>query len=195
VSERPTASAKETRVRIHTILVMTALCLGLGRSAAAQQPGMTGRAVADLSGGYAWLHEKPPSDAESETYPTGWVASGAFRFAGSMMVVGEVGGNYRTNAADESAHLHAFLGGVRFGIGRWEHAAVFVQGLAGMERFTEPGLTQSGFAVQFGGGVDLKLKGALGARTQIDYRVADEDGYTFKETRFSFGAVWSFRGK
>lgn len=177
-------------MRIHTILVMAALCLGLGRAAAAQQAGATSRAVADLSGGYAWLHEQPPADAESNTHPTGWLASGAFRLAGAMMVVGEVGGNYRTNVADESARLHTFLGGVRFGIGLWEHAAAFVQGLGGMERFTEPGLTQSGFAVQFGGGVDLKLKGPLGARTQIDYRIADQDGYTFKETRVSFGAVW-----
>jgi hypothetical protein len=168
---------------------MTVLCLGLGRAAAAQPAG----AVADLSGGYAWLREQPPGDVDSNTYPTGWLVSGAFRLAGPMMVVGEVGGNYRTNAVDESAHLHAFLGGVRFGIGRWERGAAFVQGLAGMERFTEPGLTQSGFAVQFGGGFDLKLKGHLGARTQLDYRIADEDGYTFKETRVSIGVVWWIR--
>ena len=182
-------------MRIPVILVTTALCLGAGRTAVAQQPSMAARPdrpVADLSVGYAWLHEQPPSDAQSENYPAGWVASGAFRIVGHMMAVGEVGGNYRTNAVDESARLHAFLGGVRFGIGSWEHARAFVQGLAGMERFTEPGLTQSGFAVQFGGGVDFNLKGPLGARAQLDYRVADEGGYTFNETRVSLAAVWAF---
>ena len=183
--------ARETRVRIHMILVFAFVCLGVGQAAAAQQGGTGASQIrADLAGGYGWLREQPPADAQSETYPTGWIASGAFRLAGPMMVVGEVGGNYRTNAAGEPARIHAFLGGVRFGVGSWSHASAFVQALAGTERFTEPGLTQSGFAVQFGGGIDITVKGPFAARTQFDYRVADQSGYTFKQTRVGIGAVW-----
>jgi hypothetical protein len=180
-------------VRIPTVLVMASLCTSLSRPAAAQAGGPApGKATADLAGGYAWLREQPPSGADANTYPTGWMASAAVRLGGGVSAVGEVGGNYRTNVADEPAHLHAFLGGVRFRLFANARSVAFVQALAGEERFTEPGLTQSGFAVQFGGGFDVKLKGRLGARTQIDYRQADEDGFTIKETRLGFGAVWWF---
>ena len=106
------------------------------------------------------------------------------------MVVGEVGGNYRKNLVDETQRLHAFLGGLRYRIAGGSRAGAFVQGLAGIERFTEPGLTQTAFAFQPGGGIDLRLVRSVGVRAQVDYRIAKHDDTTFKESRISVAAVW-----
>lgn len=170
-------------------ILVTAVLVLIAQPAGAQQPAPgTGAAqgFTELSVGYAYLHEQP----DSNTYPNGWVASGAGRLLGRLMVVGEVGGNYRKNLVDETQRLHAFLGGVRYRIGGGSRAGAFVQGLAGIERFTEPGLTQTGFAIQPGGGFDLRLVRSLGVRAQADYRIAKQDDVTFKETRVSVAAVW-----
>ena len=179
-------------MRTFASILVTALLVLMARPAGAQQPSPAAgapRGFTELSGGYAYLREEP----DSNTYSKGWLVSGAGRLLGRWMAVGEVGGNYRKNAAEETQRLHAFLGGVRYRIGGGSRMGTFVQGLAGVERFTEPGLTQSGFAFQPGGGLDLRLAGSFGARVQADYRIAKQDEFTFKEARISVSAVWWMR--
>jgi hypothetical protein len=146
----------------------------------------------DLSASYATLWDVTSEDSSADPYK-GWVVSGAYPFLWRRMsLTGEVGSQTRSTITDETQRVTAILGGPRFGLigGR---VAAFGQLLIGMERFAEPGLTESGLAIQPGGGVDFWVTSTLGARAQADYRWAHEGGDTYKEWRLAVGAVWRWR--
>jgi hypothetical protein len=60
---------------------------------------------------------------------------------------------------------------------------LFAQVLAGLERFSEPGLAQSGPAVQPGAGVDMYVSRTVFLRAQGDYRWSQSGGTTFHAYR------------
>jgi hypothetical protein len=140
--------------------------------------------------GYSFLQEQGLGGAPSTTYPKGWVATvdrqlGQSRFA----VVGDVGGNYHTNLVVETESLYGFLGGLRIDVVRFGAVRVFVQGLVGLERFAEPGLSERGLAFQPGGGIDLVVTHRIAIRAEGDFRAAREEGVTFREGRATVGVV------
>jgi hypothetical protein len=143
-----------------------------------------------VAASYSFLHEQGLGGAPSTTYPKGWVATVDRQLRhGRLAVVGEVGGNYRTNLVVETASLYGFLGGLRIDLVRFGPARVFVQGLVGLERFAEPGLSERGLALQPGGGIDLAVTHRIAIRTEGDFRAAREEGVTFREGRVTFGLV------
>jgi hypothetical protein len=106
-----------------------------------------------------------------------------------LAVVGEVGGNYRTNLVVETQSLYGILGGLRIDLVRLGPVHLFAQGLVGLERFAEPGFSERGLAVQPGGGVDLVLARRIAIRAEGDFRAAREEGVTFREGRVTLGLV------
>ena len=142
---------------------------------------------------YSFLQEQGQGGAPSTTYPKGWVASVDRQLGQSRLaVVGEVGGNYRTNLVVETESLYGVLGGLRIDLVRLGPVCLFAQGLIGLERFAEPGFSERGLALQPGGGVDLGLARRIAIRAEGDFRVAREEGVTFREGRVTFGVVLGF---
>jgi hypothetical protein len=147
---------------------------------------------ATLAIGYSALRETGDAPA---TYPAGWVVAVASAPAGGIGLVGEIGANYRAPAGLRQT-LSSYQGGARVALtGR---LTGFVQFLAGLERFSEPGFQQNGFALQPGGGVDVPITGRASLRGQADYRIVrvggnpGRSGGTFKELRASVGIVIGF---
>jgi hypothetical protein len=139
---------------------------------------------------YSYLQEQGLGGAPSTTYPKGWVATVGRQLGhGRFAVVGEVSDNHRTNLVVETASLYGFLGGLRIDLVRFGPARLFVQGLVGLERFVEPGLSERGLALQPGVGVDLAVTRRIAIRAEGDFRAAREEGVTFREARGTFGLV------
>ena len=161
------------------------LSLALPSVAAAQA-----QTRANLAAGYSYLRE---IGSDGATYGKGWLVSAATRPGPAISWVGEIGGSYRAPAG-LTQKLLSYLGGARFSRSLGA-IAPFAQVLAGAERFSEPGFSETGLAVQPGGGVDVALASRLALRGQLDYRwvrVAGESGSpaeTFKEWRLGLGVV------
>jgi hypothetical protein len=151
--------------------------------------GQTGSA-ADISLGYSVLRDVTSDESGTDLY-TGWVTSAAVPFWWTRLsIVGEAGSNARTNVVAETERLTAFLGGARIGITTGSRLKTWGQALVGFERFSEPGFSESGLAVQPGAGVDVRLVSAVGARVQADYRFAKQTGATYRELRVAVSAVF-----
>ena len=153
---------------------------------------------AEVAGGYVFLR-----DFEiDESFPAGWFASAAVNVREMLAVVGEVSGSYATInlfGTDIDANVHAFMGGVRYSR-RLDRVTPFGQFLVGVARagggvdFLGVQISDSvtDFAIQPGGGVDVRLTDQLAARFGADYRrifSQDNDGNEF---RFAAGVVLGF---
>jgi opacity protein-like surface antigen len=145
-----------------------------------------------VAGGYTYLREQGPGGFDPETYPSGWAAAVTFRVAGRLSAVGEIGVSSRTNVGDEHIHLLGAFGGARFDILRAGRTQVFVQGLVGTERFSEPGFSESGLAFQLGAGADIPVWTSWFARVQADYRRANQTAGSFNELRLFVGGGFAF---
>jgi len=148
----------------------------------------------DIGGGYSFLRDQ---DLEENFH--GWVASVAGNLNRWMGVVGEVGGNYKTEniLVDVDFSVHSFMGGVRFSARQAGGVTPFGQILLGGVRGSVSALGESEssteFAIQPGAGVDIWLRPRFGIRVGGDYRrifVSEEDdGEDSNEYRFYAGVV------
>ena len=152
--------------------------------------GVRAQSIASVGVGYTFLHElEGDQGIGGVSYPAGWLADFAIAPQGSRLsLVGEGGGVYRKPAGILQS-LYSFLGGVRFSFQRSAGLVPFGQLLAGLEQYSEPGFSEHGFALQPGGGVELPISSGLSARAQVDFRLAEEQGQTFKEFRIGGGIV------
>jgi hypothetical protein len=146
------------------------------------------RPAANISGGYSALREHGTSDA---FYRAGWTASFATTPPSGLGWTIEAGGNYR-RPAGISQRLVALLGGVRFTAARRARMVPFAQGLAGLERYSETGFSENGFAVQPGAGLDLFISNRTAIRVEVDYRWVRADPRTFNELRLVAGVSFAF---
>ena len=154
------------------------LVAALPARAEAQEPRVS------IAGGYVFLQQKTTGDVTDTTYPFGWMGTAAFRLGASKLsAVGEFGISYQSNDFDEQQQLMGVLGGARFALYRSNRVTIFAQGLAGLERFSEPGFSESGVAVQPGGGMDIYLTSTLFIRAQGDYRWSKANDATFHAYR------------
>jgi opacity protein-like surface antigen len=159
----------------------------LPTAAAAQTP-------ITVSFGYAALREQGPGDFPASVYDTGWALSGAYPIGlDRILVAGELGRQERVNIVDETQELTAGLVGARYLFARSGRLTAFGQALVGVERFTEPGFEESGFAFQPGAGLDYDVAAGVGVRVQGDYRLSRQGEATFKDWRFFVGGVYAFR--
>src|SRR5215472_4536466 len=100
---------------------------------------------------YSYLRDQGLGGAPAQTYSTGWVVSVGRELAHSRLaLIGEAGGNYRSNLVVEKESLYGFLGGVRVAVWRVGRLQIFAEGLVGAERFSEPGFSEWGLALEPG---------------------------------------------
>jgi hypothetical protein len=141
-----------------------------------------------IAGGYTYLREQGPGGLGVANYPIGWVVTGSQRLgSGRLSGVGEIGISSRDNVVGERQRLLGLLGGARFAIMTSPQMTLFGQGLVGLERFSEPGFSESGLALQPGAGVDWRMWSRYFLRVQADYRMSRQTGGTFKEVRALIG--------
>jgi hypothetical protein len=160
------------------IVLVAFVSLSLPTTAAAQdQPYFS------LAFGPAILREQGPGGFEPSLYGNGAVLAGTYRIGQSQLWgAGEFGRNSRRNSVGETATLTSFLGGAMVQLVRAPRWTLFAQALVGVERFREPGLSESGLAIQPGGGIDFRFGSRWLVRGQVDYRLSRQD-VTFHDIR------------
>lgn len=187
------------------------LLLALPVSSAAQ-----GAPRAEFSAGWRLLQAMDFDGETDETFPAGWYADIAVNVTDVVGLVGDVGGAYKSFEesvtmggirVDATADLkiHTFMGGVRFNARRNPRVTPFGQVLFGLARadakveVTSTGQgfdfdesdSENEFAIEAGGGVNLRLTDAIGVRAYGSYiRIGTEDGGN--GFRFGAGLVFPF---
>jgi hypothetical protein len=148
----------------------------------------------DIGVGYAFLRD----DDIEENLPLGWYADISGNISGSLALVGEVGGSYKTvddefdEDLDVKLSVHHLMGGVRLSR-RGEGANVYLQVLAGGVRGTVKFLDESDsvtdFALQPGVGIEF---GGENTRLRIgaDYRRIFSEGESATQWRATAGIVF-----
>jgi hypothetical protein len=159
------------------------LLVGCARPAAAQPR-------VDVAAGYATLHDNDIS----EDFPAGWFVS-VSAMPGWLGVAGEVSGNYKTVnvfGGDVRLSVHTFMAGPKFAA-RLPVATPFFQVLFGAARLGANAVgpeSETDFAMQPGGGVDVRLSNAVGLRVGANYRLIRSLGETSKESQLVVGIVF-----
>lgn len=110
--------------------------------------------------------------------------------APNVAVLGEFGLN-----SFDGATITSYLAGVRYLPAVEAAFRPFVQALIGAERFSPEGFdSESAFAFQLGGGVEVPLNDRVNFRAQYDYRRTSYDGEGFNGHRFGVGVVLPLGG-
>ena len=142
-----------------------------------------------IAGAYTAVREQGPGGFEPATYPAGWLVTGSHRIGiGRLSAVGELAVSRRENFFGETQQLVGLLGGASHPLLSTRRMTLFGQALVGLEKFSEPGFTESGLAIQPGVGLDWAIGARLFVRAGADYRLARQTGGTFKELRGIVGA-------
>ncbi len=196
-----------------TRTVRTLLCIGAVLGFSASSHAQTAPS-AEFSAGWRLLTLPNVPNSESQTFPLGWYVDVAGNLTRTFAVVGEVGGNYKhfeqkgtvlgtTFNVDVNFDVHTFMGGVRFNARQNPAFTPYAQALFGLahgtghvkaQTTTPAGITfttidqsvsDSNFAFDADGGVNVRLNDALAARVSAGYlRVGGGDG----GNAFRFGA-------
>ena len=156
---------------------VTLLCLavvGFARPAAAQDT-----PKAEISVGYNWLGLKQSGENDWVKFPKGWYADVAGNISDTLSIVGQVTGNYKTFEDDSTTHIHSFMAGIRGSSpGR---VRGYGQVLLGGVNIKDDDIvfgeaTETDFALQLGGGVNILGSGNVGLRLGVDYlRIMPKD--------------------
>jgi hypothetical protein len=125
-------------------------------------------------------------DGPSRTQAPGWQASLAGNLNETMGLVADFGGQYKNGG-----HAYEYLFGPRFN-SRMEKATLFGHALLGGVTVGSSGVSQSGFGMGYGGGIDLRAGENLGVRlVQIDWLPTRMAGtWETGTVRFGFGFVF-----
>jgi len=183
-------------MRISSAAAFTLACvlmLAMAAPAAAQ-----GKARPDVAISWALIA------AEDLTIPVGWLGAVSVPLGKNMAVVGEFGANYKTMTefgVDVNVSEQAFLGGVKVQ-GSSPKVRPFIQSLFGGARYSggadagdfNVGVSQTNFAIQTGGGVDVFFSKKVALRIQGDVRFVTGSDASSTEFRFAAGVAFAFGG-
>lgn len=174
-----------SKVAFTLVVSVIALCLSAPIAAADPPP------KAEIGISYGVHHN------DIGTFPIGWVFAIGGNVTNSIAIVGEVAGGYKQlgeDAFDVTIREHTFLGGVKFASRASSAAVPFFQVLSGVGNlgagFGGESASVSAFALQTGGGVDIRMGSAAALRLQGDYRMLRKDGKNLNEFRFAVGVVF-----
>ncbi|MEJ2247690.1 MAG: hypothetical protein P8Y80_16680 [Acidobacteriota bacterium] len=145
---------------------------------------------AEVFGGFSILSVGSDEDVFSEREQFyGFQANAAFNVSENFGAVADFGGQYK-NIEDITAHVYEYVFGPRFSL-RGEKATVFGQALFGGATLGGGGESINGFAMGFGGGVDVNVSERLAVRVvQFDWIPTRFEGEWNNNTvRFGFGIV------
>jgi len=184
-------------MKTRTVLSLLAAIVlsGAGVSASAQE--------IDLGGGYGYASIQHEFDRKN--YQGFWIDTSVYAWQ-HLGIVGEfdrlVWSQTYNAFVNETHRKYGYLGGVRFTSARSRTASAFVDALAGVAHDhttlfvgvpTE--ISSSVFALQFGGGGDVRIARALFIRTSGGIRI-DGPQYSIAwnspEWRLQVGAVYTF---
>lgn len=167
------------RKRCLGAVLLLALTCFASRDASAQNT-----PPADLAVSYSFVRFL---EGDGFNVPGGWLVSFSAGVAPLTAVVAEVAGNYRSEA-DDWLTLHTFMAGARVsGKGR---VRPFAQFLLGAARGAFAGDSETKFAIEPGGGVDVALGNRTAARIGVGFPIVYPGEGTFKMFRFQAGIVF-----
>jgi opacity protein-like surface antigen len=187
------------------------LAVGIPIAGSAQETGTAPVPAVELSGGYTFLRD---GLKDGMNFPAGWYASTAVNLNRWFGLAGEVTGSYKNNVnvgveelnVSPNASEYTFMGGPRFAgkVGRVMPFGQFLAGAAhmratvdtpmgGLGHFT---VSDTQFAFQPGGGVNVLLTDNLGLHFAGDYRCIVDfstDEYTYaNQLRFATGLTFNW---
>lgn len=156
----------------------------------AQEVGALPMPAVEVSGGYVYMRDLSDDFTEKLNFPAGWYAAAAVNLNRWFGVVGEASGSYKSDFSStyetltftDSARVHTFMAGPRFAAksGRLVPYAQFLVGAAHFRTstmYTEAGFstprfvyTDTQFALQPGGGLNVLVTEHLGVRVGADFR-------------------------
>lgn len=185
------------------MLFVVALLTAGASTAVAQTPsGRSAPSKASVAIGYSVLDLLANSDNGTEglTLPVGWLFGVAGRLSEHAAIVGEVGGNYKSQqvfGTTVSANIHSFTGGLRF-LGKPGSAIPFAEIQAGATRASSaiPGVisfSSTGFTFSPGAGIDIRANERVSFRAQGDFAFYRSGGVTDHAFRIAFSAVFALR--
>jgi hypothetical protein len=123
----------------------------------------------------------------------GWNAAVQGNVNSWFSVVGDFSGHYFPPA---NLNIHTFTFGPRFTYRGHERVQPFVHALFGGARASVLGVSDTAFAANVGGGVDIKAADWLAIRAiQADALITRFGGTTTADPRLSFGVVFRFGKK
>ena len=174
-------------------------------AASAQESGIPPVPAVEMSGGYTFMRDFSSDLAEDLNFPAGWYASTAVNVNRWFGVVGEVTGSYKNDlklgleemGMSSDAQVYTFMGGPRFAAktGRLMPFAQFLAGAAHLRATVNmpeqiPGYfstSDTQFAFQPGGGLNVLLTNNLGVHIAGDYRcIVDFEGENTYSNQFRF---------
>lgn len=197
---------KHLLTRVVEIVAATLLMVSASPRFLAAQP-------LDLAGGYSFARI---TNGDGLNEPVGWFGSVGVGITSIFAIVGEVNGAYKTDSetfgdptlgsirVEASHQAHSYLGGPRV-MSRPGTVRVFGQVLFGGEtdHLSATGTygtfsyshsdSVTNFAIQPGGGVDVKLAKTLGLRFGGSFRAVDGDGEWGKIVQLYTGVVFSVK--
>jgi opacity protein-like surface antigen len=198
-----------THARYVAALMCVAVVLGFAAPSSAQSAPR-----AEFSAGWRLLNV-PNAFGSDETLPLGWYADVAGNVNRAFAAVGEVSGNYKSFQqtdgvsfkADVDLTIHTFLGGVRFNARQNPAFTPYLQAMFGLARGSadakiqttfggqttsfEDSESESDFAFDAGGGVNINVSDSFAVRVGAGYlRIGGSDGGN--SFRFSAGVVVPF---
>ena len=176
------AIAREEVLMKHLFLVGI-LVLSAAATARAQAPAAV---AGDVGVSYSFLRIL---EGDGENLPAGWLASFAGRVTPAVSVVGEVGGNYKSESG-QTLKLHTFQGGVRVSSGTSVEVRPYAQFLVGGMNLTCCGEGVTHWMVEPGGGVDVPINRRTAVRFGVGVPVVFSDGDTSKALRLHAGVVF-----
>ena len=165
---------------MRNILMICLIVICLPLVAMAQDP-----PKAEVFGGFSILS----ADLGDREKFYGFQTSVAGNFHKNFGIAADVGGQYK-DLNGNSVYIYEFLFGPRFSI-RNDAATVFAHALFGGVHAGGAGDSQNGFAMGFGGGIDVNVNNRFAVRVvQFDWtpnRI--NDIWSKSEVRFGFGIV------
>jgi hypothetical protein len=168
---------------VRKILILSVITLCFPLVAAAEDHPTT-----EIFGGFSILGV----DAGDYEAFYGFQANVAFNFHENIGIVMDFGGQYK-NLDGSNFHIYQYLFGPRFSM-RADTATVFAHTLFGGVAAGGDNSSEGGFAMGFGGGVDINAGDRIAVRAvQFDWTPNRIDGYWSKsEFRLGFGVVFRF---
>lgn len=146
---------------------------------------------AEFFGGYSYLRVNPGSGSDGIN-TNGWMASLSGNFNDWFGVTGQFTGHYKS-ISGVSTNVHSYMFGPRISSHSNEKWTPFVHFLFGGARGGGGGVSENGFAMDFGGGFDYNAGDKVGVRiVQFDYVPFRFSGVWIHNFAISTGVVFRF---
>lgn len=145
----------------------------------------TAWAGTDFFGGYSFVNLDGQGGPRETVH--GWMTNASFDTAAGVGIVGDLAGYY-----ESGFNVHTYMGGLRYNAGM-ESVNAFAQALFGGAHLGGNSLSENGFAMGFGGGVDIPVADTISVRAvQFDWVPVHFSGdWVSGNVRLGWGIVFN----